>query len=132
MNPDILIEGFVARLLPFNHEVTLNAMRQFQPEHYAAGAVVAGAGALAAMAVYYAIGVWLRRLPAKVSTEEQQARIEKIRLAATGWLPWLLILSPTPVGGVLVMAAGFFVIRPWVAAAAITAAEVLWRVSPVV
>jgi membrane protein YqaA with SNARE-associated domain len=130
MNPDIFTQAFLSRLLPLYHEVVLNATLHFHPEQYPCDAVVAGAGALLASALFYAVGVWLRRMPARVSTQAQQARIARMQQTAHGWLPWLLILSPTPVGGILIIAAGFFAIRPVVAGAAIVAGEVLWRVSP--
>lgn len=126
---DVATEAFTARLLPTYHEITLDAMHQFgAPPPIAI--VVAGAAALAASALLYGVGVWMRRLPTKISTPEQQLRIEKLRKVAEQWLPWLLILTPTPIGGMLALAAGFFAIRPIVAALAIVAGEVLWRISP--
>lgn len=126
----LLQEAFIARLLPMFKETTLTALRHFAPEKYPDAVWFAAAGALLASLLLYFIGVWLRRLPEKVSTEAQRARIEKMRVVAHEWLPWLLILSATPFGGVLIMAAGFFALRPFVAAAAIVAAEVLWRIAP--
>ncbi|PZP86061.1 MAG: hypothetical protein DI582_03960 [Azospirillum brasilense] len=125
-----LREGFLARLLPAAKETTLQALQQFQPEAYVQASLFAALGALLASALLYAVGVWLRRVPKKVSTEAQQDRIEKLRGAAMHWLPWLLILSPTPVGGMLILAAGFFGLRPFVAALAILGGEILWRASP--
>lgn len=124
------IDGALHRLLPYHHEVALNALRQFDLTAYQTHAPFAAAGALLASALLYAIGIWLRRLPGKISTEAQQARIEKLRAVAMEWLPYLLILSPTPMGGVLIMAAGFFGLRPLVAGMAILAAEIAWRVAP--
>ncbi len=129
MSFDIFIQGFLARLL-YQHELTITAIRQFQPERYPLAALAAGLGALLASAILYAIGIWLRRLPDKISTDEQKNRIALLRAVAVQWLPWLLILSPSPIGGILIISAGFFAIRPTIAALAITAAEVLWRVSP--
>lgn len=126
----IITEAFVARLLPVFHEVTLPAILNLHPMEYPLAAAVAGVGGIAAAALLYVIGVWLRRMPERVSTEAQRTRIESLRATARSWLPWLLILAPTPFGGVLVMAAGFFAIRPLVAAIAIIAAEVAWRASP--
>lgn len=126
---DIATESFLHRLLPMQQEITLSAMHAFgEPPPVAIAA--AGVVALAASVILYLIGVWLRRLPKKISTEEQQARIEKLRAVAQEWLPWLLVLAPSPVGGMLIIAAGFFAIRPWMAALAVTAGEVAWRVSP--
>ncbi len=129
---EIMIDGFLHRLLPFQPELALNALRQFQPESYPPMAAFAGLGALLASALLYVIGIWLRRMPAKISTESQQARIETLRGAAKEWLPWLLILSPTPVGGILIIAAGFFAIRPVIAGAMIVLAEIAWRAAPMV
>jgi membrane protein YqaA with SNARE-associated domain len=126
----IFIEAFLTRLLPIYHEVTLGAVKALQPQSYPAMAAIAGGGALPASAVLYGIGVLLRRMPEKVSTEEQQVRIKKMQGAAKGWLPWLLILSPTPVGGILIIAASFFRLSPLVIVLAILSAEVLWRISP--
>jgi membrane protein YqaA with SNARE-associated domain len=127
----IITEAFVARLLPVFHEVTLPAILNLHPTEYPLAAAVAGVGGVAAAALLYLLGVWLRRMPERVSSDSQRARIEKMRAKAHEWLPWLLILAPTPIGGMLVVASGFFAIRPLVAAIAIIAAEVLWRASPV-
>lgn len=127
----LFTEAFAARALPMFHEVQLAAIRNFQPQAYPQSAALAAMGALAASVLLYFIGRWLRRMPAKVSTEAQQARIQKMQSVAGEWLPWLLILSASPVGCVLIMAAGFFAIRPLVAGFAILAAELLWRLSPV-
>lgn len=124
------LDAFLHRLLPTHHELALNALKQFQPDQYPQAAIIAGAGALIASVILYTIGIWLRRLPQKISTAPQQERIEKLRAVAKEWLPWVLILSPTPVGGVLVIAAGFFNIRPWLAALAILAGEIAWRAAP--
>jgi membrane protein YqaA with SNARE-associated domain len=61
MNLDILIQAFTSRLLPIYSEVTLGAIRHFKFEEYPANAAIAAIGGLAAAAVLYAIGVWLRR-----------------------------------------------------------------------
>ncbi len=128
---NLFTEAFAARALPMFHEVELGAIRSFHPEQYAGSAVIAALGALAASVMLYGIGVWLRRMPERVSTPEQQVRIEAMRAAAREWLPWLLILSASPIGCVLIMAAGFFRLPPRIAALSIIAAEVLWRISPV-
>ncbi len=130
MNLEIFTQAFLARLIPMYHEVTLGAIRHFNLAQYPANAALAAVGALLALVVWYAIGVWLRRMPERVSTEEQRARIEAMRKGAGHWLPWLLILSPTPVGGVVVMASGFFALRPLVVVLMIVASEVLWRLIP--
>lgn len=127
----IVVEAFQARLLPLFDETTLAAMKAFNLNGYTQYLPAAAAGALLASAIIYALGVWLRRLPSVVSTPEQQTRIEKLRQAAHEWLPWLLILSPTPVGGILILAAGFFALRPLTAGLAIVGAEILWRVAPI-
>lgn len=126
----IFKEALLTRLLPLFNEVTLGAIRHLQPENYALGAVIAAAGALFASVLLYLFGVWLRRMPERVSTEEQQARVCGMQQSARKWLPWLLILAPTPIGGALIMAAGFFRLHPAVTAAAVIGAELLWRISP--
>lgn len=127
---DILWETFFARLLPLFKEVTLSALRQFQPEQYVPYAALATVAALAAYAVLYAMGVWLRRMPDRVSTEEQKARIKTMEPSARYWLPWLLILAASPVGPALLLAAGFFRLKPWLTFVCVLAAELLWRLSP--
>lgn len=130
MNPDIFIEAFLARLAPVFHEVTLGAIRNFKLEEYPANAALAAVGGLLALALYYAAGVFLRRMPERVSTDEQRARIEKMRGVAHYWLPYLLVLSPTPVGGVVVMAAGFFRFAPKLALIIVIASEIVFRAMP--
>lgn len=130
MNPHLFTEAFLRRLLPANHEVTLSAIEHFQFAQYPQSALVAAVGAMAASALLYALGVGLRRLPAHVSTEAQRARIEAMRPAARRWLPWLLLLAPSPIGGVLIMAAGFFAIAPVRVAAVLVLAEAGWRLLP--
>ena len=126
----IFKEAFFTRIVPIFHEVTLTAQRNFQDAHYGQSLFIASIAALLASAMLYGLGVWLRRIPARISSAEQQARMERLRKPALHWLPWLLILSPTPVGNALIIAAGFFGIRPLVAACSIIAAEILWRASP--
>lgn len=130
MELEIFTQAFLTRLLPTQHEVALTALRNFHPEQYPYYAIFAGLGAVLASAIFYAIGVWLRRLPDRVSTDEQKNRIALLGAVAVQWLPWLLILAPSPMGRILIIAAGFFGIRPLVAGLAILAGEVLWRVSP--
>ncbi len=130
MNLDILTQAFTSRLLPVFHEVQLGAIRNFRLEEYPANAAIAAVGGLLAAAVLYAIGVWLRRMPERVSTEEQRARIERMRGTAREWLPWLLVLSPTPVGGVIIIAAAFFRLNWRMVAAIIVAAEMVFRAMP--
>jgi membrane protein YqaA with SNARE-associated domain len=126
----LIIEGFVHRLLPFYEEVTLGAIRGFNEADYPQAAAAAGVGALLASLALYGIGIWLRRLPKKISTDAQQDRIAALRKLAHEWLPYLLILSPTPIGGILIIAAGFFAIKPWMAAGMIILAEIAWRAAP--
>ncbi len=126
----VFTQAFLHRLLPYKHEVTLNAMRHLDLAAYKQHAPIAGLAALLASLLLYALGIWLRRMPAEVSTESQQQRIKQLHAVANGWLPWVLILSPTPIGGVLIVAAGFFAMRPWLAFAVIVAAEIAWRASP--
>lgn len=126
----LITEAFLTRLLPLYDEVTLNAIRSLRIADYPMAAFLSGIGALAASLVMYGIGIWLRRMPEKVSTDAQQARIASLRAVANEWLPWLLILSPTPVGGMLAMAAGFFAVRPWKVMVMLVLAEIAWRVAP--
>lgn len=127
---EIFVDALLHRLWPPYAEVTLAAMLSLDPHAYQAHAPWAAVGALLASALVYWLGARLRRLPAQVSDASQQARIEKMRLAAVAWLPWLLFLGPTPVGGVLVLAAGFFEVKPLFAALMLVAGEVAWRASP--
>lgn len=127
---EIFVDALLHRLWPPHAEVTLRAMQSLDLRAYQAHALWAAVGALLASALVYWMGTRLRRLPRHLSDASQQARIEKIRLAATAWLPWLLFLGPTPVGGVLVLAAGFFEIKPLFAALMLVAGEVAWRASP--
>jgi membrane protein YqaA with SNARE-associated domain len=78
----------------------------------------------------YLLGVWLRRLPDKFSTEAQRERIARTRSKACEWLPWLLVLAPLPVGGTIIIVAGFFRLRPALTAAVLLASEALWRAMP--
>lgn len=127
----IFTEAFATRLLPFYSEVTLCALRQFHPQDYPLHAAIAGAGALVASVLLYLFGMWLRRMPERVSTEVQQARVARLQVRASGLYPWVLILAPLPIGGAIILAAGFFRVRPLTVALALIAAEVLWRISPV-
>ncbi|MEJ0009554.1 MAG: hypothetical protein WDN72_02915 [Alphaproteobacteria bacterium] len=126
----VFSQAFLAQLLPLLPETTLDAIRRFHPEQYAHAAVVAAVASLLAAAMLYAIGIKLRKLPAKISTPEQQVRIERLRLVAQEWLAWALLLAPAPFGMLLVVAAGFFGIDKWRAALMVSVAEVLWRGAP--
>ena len=130
MNPDIFIQGFLARLVPIYHERVLGALRHFNFEAYPQNAALAAVGALLALVIWYGVGVWLRRMPERVSTDDQRARIEAMRETAREWLPWLLILSPTLLGGIVVMASAFFRLRPAMVMAIVVASEILWRAMP--
>lgn len=130
MQFEVVSEAFLARLAPIYSEVTLGAVRHLKFEEYPAHAALAAFGGLTALVLYYVAGILLRRMPERVSTEEQQARIEAMRKAAGGWVPYLLILAPTPVGGVVVMATAFFRYKLAIAVPIILAAEVLFRAMP--
>jgi membrane protein YqaA with SNARE-associated domain len=130
MNPDIFTEAFLSRLLPLFHEVTLGAIRHFTFEQYPANAALAAIGAQLASVVLYAIGVWLRRMPERVSTEGQRTRIENMRGVAREWLPWLLVLAPTPLGGIIIMAAAFFRLNAKMVAMIIIVTEIVFRAMP--
>lgn len=123
-------EAFLARLLPLYDEVTLGAIRNLRIEEYPLAAFYAALGALAASGILYGIGVWLRRMPDRFSSDMQQARVEYMRATAHAWLPWLLILSASPIGGMLVLAAGFFAIKPWKVVLMLVIAEIAWRAAP--
>lgn len=125
-------EAFLSRLLPFNDEVTLAAIRNLRMEDYPSAAVYAGLGALAASIILYGIGIWLRRMPDRFSTDTQQARVEYMRATANEWLPWLLVLSASPIGGMLIIAAGFFAVKPWKVATMLVVAEIAWRAAPLI
>ena len=127
MNGDVFSEAFLVRLLPMYHEVVLGAIRHFRFAEYPPYAVLAACGALLALAVYYAVGCLLRPLPQRVSTPGQQARIEAMRPHARRLLPWLLLLAPTPLGGVVVMAAAFFRLPLRHVLVPVIASEILWR-----
>lgn len=126
----LLQEAFLHRLLPFHHEVTLAAIRSLRIEDYPVAAFYAGVGALAASLLIYGIGIAMRRMPDRFSNESQQARVEYLRATAHAWLPWLLILSASPMGGLLALAAGFFGIKPWKVVAMLLIAEIAFRAAP--
>ncbi len=130
MQIEIFTEAFTTRLLPLFDEVTLGAIRNFHPEQYPANAALAALGALSASVILYFFGVWLRRMPERISTPEQRERVKALETKLRGWMPYLLILAPTPVGNAIIIASGFFCMRPWLAATMIILAEVLWRASP--
>ncbi len=130
MNPDIFVEAFLTRLLPIYSEVTLGAIRHLTFEQYPQNAALAAVGALVASVLLYALGVWLRRLPERVSTDEQRARIESMRKGAGELLPWLLVFSPLPIGGIFIIAAAFFRLAPVRVAAIVGASEALFRAMP--
>ena len=129
----IFQEALLTRLLPFYNEVMLTAILHFWPTaQYIEAALVAAAGSLTGAVILYGVGIWLRRMPEKVSTPKQQERVMRMQKDAGTWLPWLLVLAPTPFGTALIMAAGFFRMRPWIAGSIVTASEILWRVSPLI
>ncbi|MFM9890361.1 MAG: hypothetical protein ACKVOE_06975 [Rickettsiales bacterium] len=130
LSTEILTDAFLHRLWPAHAEVTLRAMQSLDVAAYQASAPWAAMGALLASTLLYLIGVRLRRLPKHISDASQQARIETIRHVASAWLPWLLFMGPTPVGGVLVLAAGFFGVKPWIATLMLVSGEAAWRISP--
>ena len=129
----IFQEALLTKLLPLFNEVTLIAILHFWPtSQYLEAALVAAAGAFAGSVILYGIGIWLRRMPEKVSTPAQQKRVMRMQKDAHQWLPWLLVLAPTPFGTAIIMAAGFFRIKPWIATSIIVASEILWRASPLI
>ncbi len=126
----VIAEAFRARLLPMGQELTLGAIRQFHRVDYPAYAALAALGGLLGSALLYALGLWLRRMPERVSTPEQRLRIEQLRGVAKEWLPWLLVLSPTPLGGMMTLAAGFFRLSPKLVFAVILTSEAVFRAMP--
>ena len=130
MEPQVFTQAFIARLIPSAHEVLLAAIRNFHFEQYPLNATMAAWGALTASVILYFLGMLLRRWPEKVSTDQQRARIEEMRGKAHSILPWLLVFAPLPVGGMLIIAAGFFRLRPAKIAAILVACEILYRSMP--
>lgn len=123
----VFTDALSARLMPAFSETTITAIAKLNPDAYVPHAVCAALGACVAYAILYVIGVRMRRLPERVSTEEQRARIAKLEQPARFWLPYILVLAPTPLGTVLLLAAGFFGIRVWLTALVVVAGEILWR-----
>lgn len=123
----VMKEALFARLMPLYSEITITASATLKPEHYPLYAAAAIAAAMVAYALLYLLGMRMRRLPARYSTDEQRARIAALEAHARYWLPYLLVLAPTPLGTVLLLAAGFFSIRPWLVAFVACAAELLYR-----
>ena len=130
MNPAIFTQAFLAQLIPTQHEVLLGAIRHFQFAQYPQNAALATLGALGACLVLFGIGILLRRLPERVSTPEPQQRIVAVRGKAQDILPWLLVFAPLPVGGLVVIAAGFFRVKPVNVALILIASETLYRAMP--
>lgn len=123
-------EALFSRLMPVSGETTIEALSKLQPEAYLPEALAAAAGAMIAYVILYVVGWRMRALPARISNEAQQERIAKLEKPAREWLPYLLILSPTPLGTVLLLAAGFFRLKPVITAFIVLVAELFWRASP--
>lgn len=123
-------EALFSRLMPVFHETTINAVVKLRPDTYPQEALVAAVGACIAYAILYLIGWRMCALPARVSTESQQVRIAAMEKPVRDWLPYALILAPTPFGTVLLLAAGFFRLSPVLTASVVLCAELFWRASP--
>ena len=130
MDPQVFTQAFLARLIPSSHEVLLAAIRNFHFEQYPLNAAMAAWGALTASVILYFIGMLLRRWPEKTSTDEKRAQMESVRAKAQSIIPWLLVFAPLPVGGMIVIAAGFFRLRPAKVALILIASEALYRAMP--
>lgn len=123
-------EALFSRLMPVFRETTIDAVAKLQPDAYPQEALVAAVGAVIAYVMLYIIGWRMRALPARVSTEAQKTRIASMEKPAREWLPYALILAPTPFGTVLLLAAGFFRLKPVLAALVVLVSELFWRASP--
>ncbi len=131
MDPQVFSQAFVARLLPSAHEVLLPAIRNFHFEQYLPNAAMAACGALTASVVLYFVGMLLRRWPERAaSTDEKRTQMENVRARAQSIIPWLLIFAPLPVGGMIIIAAAFFRLRPARVAVILVATEILYRAMP--
>ncbi len=135
MNESILIaakEAFFARMMPVFSEVSIDAIARFKRAEYFEHALAAGLASLVAYAILYLIGTRMRALPKHVSTPEQRERIDIMAVHAGFWLPYLLVLAPSPFGTVVLLAAGFFAMRPWKVALIVSGAEIVWRLLPII
>ncbi len=131
MHPEIFSQAFVARLLPSAHEVLLPAIRNFHFGQYPLNAALAALGALTASVVLYFLGVLLRRWPERgLNTDEKRAQMVSVRAKAQSIIPWLLVFAPLPVGGMIIIAAGFFRLRPLQVALILAVAEIIYRAMP--
>lgn len=130
MHPEIFTQAFIARLIPSAHEVMLPAIRNFHFEQYPQNAAMAAWGALTASVILYFIGMLLRRWPERASTDEKRAQMENVRTKAQSIVPWMLVFAPLPVGGMIIIAAGFFRLRPAKVAIILLASEALYRAMP--
>ena len=131
MEPQVFTQAFIARLIPSSHEVLLAAIRNFHFEQYPLNAAMAAWGALTASVILYFLGMLLRRWPERAGgSAEQREHIARMRAQAQGIIPWLLVFAPLPVGGMIIIAAGFFRLRPARVAAILVASELLYRAMP--
>jgi len=124
---DVFIQALLARLVPLVREVILGAHLLLKPETATALCVVAGAGALVAGGILYAIGRIMRRLLPHISTLEQQARTE-LKPGVMALLPYLLLLAPLRYFGLIfVVANGFYNIPLRKAVPLLVAGEIAFR-----
>lgn len=133
---DVFKEALFARLMPAFSETTLDAIVQFKANRadflsiYFQHAFYAMLGACLAYAILFVIGHRMRAISERSGNEEQKARIDAMGRSFRGWAALLLVLAPTPLGTVIVLAAGFLRVRIWIFALIVCAAELFWRLSP--
>lgn len=127
---DVLLQGFLARILPWEQEILLRAHVLFGHEAKAWLLCAASLGALLGYACLYAGGYMLRRHLSQISTEAQTARSLRAEPLAKRVLPFLLLGAALPyIGWIAAFASGFYRIRLWLAVPAVIAAETMLRLS---
>lgn len=126
----VFTEALFARLLPVNYETTIDAMANFATDETLLQHLLAAAlGAIVAYGILYWVGTRMRKLPERVSSPEERERVAALGRKAKFFLPFLLVLSPTPFGTVILVACGFFRLNPWLTFAIAIAAELAWRIA---
>ena len=127
---DIFIQGLLARLIPWCHEVLLYAHALMGTPHVEVLAFIGSLGAMLGYAPLYATGHLLRRLLTRVSSKAQQQRSLRLEPLAKRYLPVLLLLAPVHFLGLfLLLAAGFYRVSAVRCTLALCAAELLLRLS---
>lgn len=124
----LLVEGFLARTVPGQSEVTLTAHHLMGGADILIFAVIGSVGALLGYAVLYTLGGLLRSILHVVSNNAQQARTLRWQSRAIRILPLLLLAAALPyVGVITVIAAGFYRLKPYKAFLSLIMAELLVR-----